>query len=55
VTVSAVGPTRLKSYYSSYGQGVVDVAAPGGDTRFRNLGSPSTLKFGGAIPLSRVS
>jgi subtilisin family serine protease len=43
VTVSAVGPTRLKSYYSSYGQGVVDVAAPGGDTRFRNLGSPSTL------------
>ncbi|MET7422409.1 S8 family serine peptidase [Dactylosporangium sp. NPDC005555] len=43
VTVSAVGPTRLKSYYSSYGQGVVDVTAPGGDTRFRNLGSPSTL------------
>jgi subtilisin family serine protease len=43
VTVSAVGPTRLKSYYSSYGQGVVDVTAPGGDTRFRNLGTPSTL------------
>ncbi|MGI5240873.1 S8 family peptidase [Dactylosporangium sp. CA-139066] len=43
VTVSAVGPTRLKSYYSSYGQGVVDVAAPGGDTRFRTLGSRSTL------------
>jgi subtilisin family serine protease len=33
VTVSAVGTERLKSYYSSYGQGVVDVAAPGGDTR----------------------
>jgi subtilisin family serine protease len=33
VTVSAVGSLRLKSYYSSYGQGVVDVAAPGGDTR----------------------
>lgn len=33
VTVSAVGRVRLKSYYSSYGQGVVDVAAPGGDTR----------------------
>ena len=43
VTVSATGPTRLKSYYSSYGQGVVDVAAPGGDTRFRTLGTPSTL------------
>jgi subtilisin family serine protease len=36
VTVSAVGTMRLKSYYSSYGQGVVDVAAPGGDTRQPN-------------------
>lgn len=36
VTVLAVGPGELKSYYSSYGQGVVDVAAPGGDTRWRN-------------------
>ena len=33
VTVSAVGTERLKSYYSSYGQGVVDVSAPGGDVR----------------------
>jgi subtilisin family serine protease len=33
VTVSAVGTERLKSYYSNYGLGVVDVAAPGGDTR----------------------
>ncbi|MGW0997917.1 S8 family peptidase [Streptomyces sp. NPDC002520] len=31
VTVSAVGVKGAKSYYSSYGQGVVDVAAPGGD------------------------
>ncbi|MEV1287452.1 S8 family serine peptidase [Micromonospora sp. NPDC049679] len=46
VTVSAVGPTRLKSYYSSYGQGVVDVAAPGGDTRFRTGGATSTLSDG---------
>ena len=36
VTVSAVGTERLKSYYSSYGQGVVDVSAPGGDTRQPN-------------------
>ncbi len=36
VTVSAVGTERLKSYYSSYGQGVVEVAAPGGDTRQPN-------------------
>jgi subtilisin family serine protease len=33
VTVSAVGTERLKSYYSNYGLGVVDVAGPGGDTR----------------------
>ena len=42
VTVSAVGPTEQKSYYSSYGQGVVDVTAPGGDTRFRTGGAVST-------------
>ncbi len=36
VTVSAVGTERRKSYYSSYGQGVVDVAAPGGDSRQPN-------------------
>jgi len=43
LTVSAVGPTEQKSYYSSYGQGVVDVTAPGGDTRFRTGGASSTL------------
>ncbi|MGX4692999.1 S8 family peptidase [Streptomyces sp. JNUCC 63] len=31
VTVSATGVQGLKSYYSNYGNGVVDVAAPGGD------------------------
>lgn len=31
VTVSATGDEGLRSYYSSYGLGVVDVAAPGGD------------------------
>ncbi|MGQ5261629.1 S8 family peptidase [Micromonospora sp. ZYX-F-536] len=46
VTVSAVGPTGEKSYYSSYGQGVVDVTAPGGDTRFRTQGARSTLTDG---------
>ncbi|WP_353509582.1 S8 family serine peptidase [Intrasporangium sp.] len=43
VTVSATGPTVQKSYYSSYGQGVVEVAAPGGDTRFRTQGVSSTI------------
>ncbi|MFD1659720.1 S8 family serine peptidase [Streptomyces caeni] len=31
VTVSATGVKGTKSYYSSYGDGVIDVAAPGGD------------------------
>ncbi|MEU1272358.1 S8 family serine peptidase [Streptomyces sp. NPDC005799] len=31
VTVSATGVKGAKSYYSSYGYGVIDVAAPGGD------------------------
>jgi subtilisin family serine protease len=43
VTVSAVGPTQKKSYYSSYGLGVVEVTAPGGDTRFRTEGVKSTI------------
>ncbi|MGN9810254.1 S8 family peptidase [Micromonospora sp. BQ11] len=46
VTVSAVGPTGEKSYYSSYGQGVIDVTAPGGDTRFRTQGVRSTITDG---------
>ncbi|MCI3243822.1 MULTISPECIES: S8 family peptidase [Streptomyces] len=33
VTVSATGFTSAKSYYSSYGDGVIDVAGPGGDAR----------------------
>jgi subtilisin family serine protease len=32
VGVSAVGPTALKSFYSSYGISDVEVAAPGGDS-----------------------
>ena len=33
VTVSSVGVTKAKSYFSSYGKGVIDVSAPGGDVR----------------------
>ncbi|MEV1146973.1 S8 family serine peptidase [Micromonospora sp. NPDC049799] len=43
VTVSAVGPTGEKSYYSSYGQGVVDVTAPGGDAFVRTGGTSPTF------------
>ncbi|EFL31204.1 peptidase S8 and S53 subtilisin kexin sedolisin [Streptomyces viridochromogenes DSM 40736] len=41
VTVSATGVNSLKSYYSSYGEGVVDVAAPGGDRRYQTPDTPS--------------
>ncbi|MFI2261787.1 S8 family serine peptidase [Streptomyces tubercidicus] len=33
VTVAASGVQKLKSYYSNYGLGQIDVAAPGGDSR----------------------
>jgi lantibiotic leader peptide-processing serine protease len=32
VGVSATGDLRLKSFYSNYGSGVIEVAAPGGDS-----------------------
>ncbi|MGI5374391.1 S8 family peptidase [Streptomyces sp. CA-251387] len=35
VTVTATGVKNVKSYYSSYGYGVADVAAPGGDRKFQ--------------------
>ncbi|WP_435282526.1 S8 family peptidase [Streptomyces koelreuteriae] len=41
VTVSATGVNHLKSYYSTYGKGVVDVAAPGGDGRYQIPDTPS--------------
>ncbi|MER5602665.1 S8 family serine peptidase [Streptomyces sp. NPDC002265] len=40
VTVSATGVKGAKSYYSSYGDGVVDVAGPGGD-KFQIPDTPS--------------
>ena len=41
VTVSATGVQNVKSYYSSYGYGVVDVAAPGGDRLYQIPDTPS--------------
>lgn len=40
VTVAATGVQNLKSYYSSYGFSVIDVAAPGGD-KFQIPATPS--------------
>jgi subtilisin family serine protease len=55
VTVSALGAKGLKSSYSNYGLGVVDISAPGGDaTRYQAPDAPavdgrilSTLPGGG--------
>ncbi|MEU1488354.1 S8 family serine peptidase [Streptomyces sp. NPDC005752] len=42
VTVSATGAKNLKSSYSNYGLGVIDVAAPGGDsTRYQAPDAPA--------------
>ncbi|MFE4519592.1 S8 family serine peptidase [Kitasatospora sp. NPDC056783] len=40
VAVSAVGSEGVKSYYSSYGKGVVTVTAPGGDRRYQIPNTP---------------
>ncbi|WP_326696818.1 S8 family serine peptidase [Streptomyces sp. NBC_01754] len=43
VTVSATGAKGLKSSYSNYGRGVIDVAAPGGDsTVYQTPEAPAT-------------
>jgi lantibiotic leader peptide-processing serine protease len=41
VGVTAVGASMQKAYYSSYGVGVADVTAPGGDRRFQDPGDGS--------------
>ncbi|MFD8572799.1 S8 family serine peptidase [Streptomyces sp. NPDC059639] len=45
VTVSATGVNKAKSYYSTYGRGVIDIAAPGGD----KLQIPDTPDANGRI------
>lgn len=43
VTVAATGAKGLKSSFSNYGKGVVDIAAPGGDnTAFQPPAAPAT-------------
>jgi subtilisin family serine protease len=41
ITVSSVGQTKLKAYYSSFGTGFVKVAAPGGDFRVTSAEYPN--------------
>ncbi|MGW3250680.1 S8 family peptidase [Streptomyces fungicidicus] len=43
VTVAATGAKGLKSSFSNYGRGVIDIAAPGGDsTRYQTPEPPAT-------------
>lgn len=43
VTVAATGAKGLKSSFSNYGMGVIDIAAPGGDsTRYQPPDAPAT-------------
>ncbi|MEV3856597.1 S8 family serine peptidase [Streptomyces sp. NPDC050095] len=43
VTVSATGAKGIKSSYSNYGKGVIDIAAPGGDsTAYQTPAPPAT-------------
>ncbi|WP_371529942.1 S8 family serine peptidase [Streptomyces sp. NBC_01283] len=43
VTVSATGAKGIKSSYSNYGNGVIDIAAPGGDsTKYQTPDAPAT-------------
>ena len=47
-SVSATGPAdNLKSYYSNYGTGQIDVAGPGGDSRYQTPEPPA--KSGGVL------
>src|SRR5690606_22461854 len=47
-SVSATGPEdHLKSYYSNHGLGEIDVAAPGGDSRYQTPKAPA--KNGGIL------
>ncbi|MGR5939488.1 S8 family peptidase [Bacillus pacificus] len=45
VTVSSVGPSKLLSLFSNYGENFIDIAAPGGDNRlFQQYGLEQWVK-----------
>ncbi|MBO1582858.1 S8 family serine peptidase [Bacillus sp. XF8] len=45
VTVSSVGPSKLLSLFSNYGESFIDIAAPGGDNRlFQQYGLEQWIK-----------
>ncbi len=55
VTVSATGNTLLKSFYSSYGVGVVSVAAPGGDSVLGRTSAAPNGRVLSTYPASLIS
>ena len=53
--VSAVGNLGLKSFYSSYGVGVVEVAAPGGDSRLQRTAAAPNGRVLSTYPAALIS
>src|SRR5438309_5952980 len=53
--VSAVGNLGLKSFYSSYGVGVVEVAAPGGDSRLQQTAAAPNGRVLSTYPAALIS
>ena len=53
ISVTATGVRRLKSYYSSYGMGVTDVAAPGGDRILQQTADTGLGRVLSTYPASR--
>ena len=50
IGVSAVGSLGLKSFYSSYGSGVIQVTAPGGDSILQRTGAPANGRVLSTVP-----
>jgi subtilisin family serine protease len=50
IGVSAVGSLGIKSFYSSYGSGVIQVTAPGGDSILQRLPAPVNGRVLSTVP-----
>jgi subtilisin family serine protease len=55
ITVTAVGNLRQKSYYSDYGIGVIEVTAPGGDSRYQVTPQAPNGRVLSTYPASRYN
>jgi subtilisin family serine protease len=50
VGVGADGSLRIKSYYSNYGAGVIQLVAPGGDSVLQRNGAPTNGRVLSTVP-----